>query len=272
MGTHTSLRSHSASISRPAKAGFAALLVAGLTVTSLAVGLPGAYAATAIGLGTADSYVVLAGSTVTNTVTPTVLNGDLGVHPGAAITGFPPGLVIGGTTHAADAHAAQAKVDLVTAYNSATSQAADATLAVELGGLTLLEGVYTFPVTAGLTGTVTLQGGPDDVWVFQIPETLITASNSTVLLTGGARACNVFWQVGSSATLGSETDFVGTIMALTSITVNSGTTVEGRALARNGAVTLDNNVFTDPRCDDGEPGPPGPPGTPGEPGAPGEPG
>ncbi|WP_202980449.1 ice-binding family protein [Microbacterium caowuchunii] len=231
----------------------------------MTLSVPAAFAATAIDLGTADSYVVLGGSTVTNTGTPTVLNGDLGVHPGTAITGFPPGLVTGGTTHAGDTHAAQAKIDLVTAYDSATSQAPIATLATELGGQTLVEGVYTFSSTAGLTGAVTLQGGPDAVWVFQIPDTLITASSSTVVLDGGARACNVFWQVGSSATLGSGTDFVGTIMAMTSITVDFGATVEGRALARNGAVTLDNNVFTDARCDDDEAGNPDEPVTPGDP-------
>jgi len=198
-------------------------------------------------LGTAESYAVLAGSAVTNTG-PSVINGDLGVSPGMAVTGFPPGLV-NGAIHRGDAEAAQAQADVTTAYNDAAGRPSTP-VATELGNREFLAGVYSNSTELGLTGTVTLNGqnDPSSVWIFQAGSTLITASNSTVALTNGADPCNVFWQVGSSATLGTGTTFVGTILALTSITVQNGTTVEGRALARNGAVTLDNNVFNLPEC------------------------
>jgi len=201
-------------------------------------------------LGTAQSFAVLGGSTVTNTG-PTVINGtNVGVSPGSAITGFPPGIVTApGTIHKADAVARQAQSDVTTAYNVLAGQPCGKTLATELGGLTLTAGVYC-QATAGLTGTLTLdaQGDPNAVFVFQVASTLITASNSSVLVINGGSACNVYWQIGSSATLGTNTAFVGNILALTSITVNTGTTVAGRALARNGAVTLDTNRFTPSAC------------------------
>ncbi|CAN5449889.1 hypothetical protein BH24ACT7_BH24ACT7_03210 [soil metagenome] len=226
-----------------------ALVVALLPVVLL-VAQPTASAAPApVGLGTAGSFAVLAGSAVTNTG-PSVIDGDLGVSPGTAITGFPPGIVLG-TIHAGDAVAAQAQSDLTIAYNDAAGRACDTDLTgQDLGGLTLTSGVYCFSSSAQLTGALTLdaQGDPDAVFIFQIGSTLITASGSTVNLINGAQACNVFWQVGSSATLGTNSTFRGTILALTSITVTTGTTIEGRALARNGAVTLDNNVITTPMC------------------------
>jgi len=201
-------------------------------------------------LGTAQSFAVLGGSTVTNTG-PTVITGaNLGVSPGSAITGFPPGIVTApGTIHKADAVAKQAQSDVTTAYNVLAGQACGKTLATELGGLTLPAGVYC-QATSQLTGTLMLdaQGDPNAVFVFQVASTLITASNSSVLVINGGSACNVYWQVGSSATLGTNTAFVGNILALTSITVNTGATVAGRALARNGAVTLDNNRFTPSAC------------------------
>jgi hypothetical protein len=201
-----------------------------------------------VGLGTADSFAVLAGSTVTNTG-PSVITGDLGVYPGSAVTGFGPGIVIGGTIHAADAVAAQAKSDLTVAYNDAAGRATSANVGADLVGQTFVPGVYTGQ-TLGLTGTVTLdaQGDPDAVFIFQASSTLITASASRVALIGGASACNVYWQVGSSATLGTSSDFVGSVLALTSITATTGATVRGRLLARNGAVTLDDNVITRPTC------------------------
>ncbi|MCR2763558.1 ice-binding family protein [Microbacterium sp. zg.B48] len=256
MGAHTSKPARLTHARRPYRTAAAAAVALGMTLAGLTAVIPSAYAAaTPIDLGTADSYVVLGGASVTNTG-PSTLDGDLGVHPGTAISGFPPGLVTGGTTHSADAHAAQAKVDLVTAYNSAVAQPLGETISADLGGRTLLEGVYTSGSSMALTGEVTLNGDADAVWVFQMGSTLTTASASMVTLTGGAQACNVFWQVGSSATLGTNSDFVGTIMALTSITVTTGTEVTGRALARNGEVTLDNNVFVDPGCADSgeEPG------------------
>ncbi|WP_370261428.1 ice-binding family protein [Streptomyces sp. V4I8] len=226
-----------------------ALVVVAVTPTRAAA------VATAVELGTAESFAVLGGSAVTNTG-PTVINGDLGVSPGSAVTGFPPGIV-NGATHVTDAVAAQAQSDLTTAYNDAAGQAPDVTFPddppVELGGRTLTPGVYNAPVSAAITGTLTLdaEGDPDAVWVFQVGSTLTTASASQVSLINGASPCNVFWQIGSSATLGTNSDFVGTIMALTSISVTTGTSIEGRALARNGAVTLDSNVITRPLCEGG---------------------
>ncbi|WP_374202862.1 ice-binding family protein [Saccharothrix sp. S26] len=147
--------------------------------------------------------------------------------------------------------AAQAQADLTVAYDDAAGRAPTGqALPADLVGLTLVGGVYRASGATELNGTLTLdgQGDPNTVWIFQIPSTLITGSASVVSLINGARACNVFWQVGSSATLGTNSDFVGTIMALTSITVNTGADVQGRALARNGSVTLDDNTFTTDVC------------------------
>jgi len=223
-----------------------ALTVAMAAIAAVGVG-PAAAATAPVGLGTAGSFAVLAGSTVTNTG-PSVINGDLGVRPGTSITGFPPGLV-NGTQHSADAVALQAQKDLTIAYNDAAGRAPTATVTADLGGQTLVAGVYT-GTTLSLTGTLTLdaQGNPNAVFIFQSAKTLITASASRIVLINGADPCNVFFQVGSSATLGTNSVFVGTILALTSITANTGATVAGRLLARNGAVTLDSNTITRPNC------------------------
>jgi Ice-binding-like len=199
-----------------------------------------------VDLGTAAAFAVLAGTTVTNTG-PTVVTGDLGVSPGSAVTGFPPGVVIG-TIHAADATAAQAQLDLTAAYNDAATRTPTGALPAAIGGLTFTPGVYNAPAAVGLTGTVTLdgQGDPNAVFIFQVGSALTTASGSVVNLINGARACNVFWQIGSSATLGTGSSFAGNILALTSITVTTGVTVDGRTLARNGAVTLDTDAITRP--------------------------
>lgn len=200
-------------------------------------------------LGTAQNFAVLGGSTVTNTG-PTIIDGDLGVSPGTAITGFPPGTV-NGTIHAADAVAAQAQNDVTTAYNALAGTACNVNLTgQDLGGLTLTPGVYCFSSSAQLTGTLTLnaQGNPDAVFIFQIGSALTTASNSSVSVINGGQNCNVFWQIGSSATLGTNTQFVGNILALTSITLQTGTTLAGRALARNGAVTMDSNTVSRSLC------------------------
>lgn len=202
-----------------------------------------------VGLGTAGSYVVIGGQAVTNTG-PSLLGGDLAVSPGSAITGFPPGIA-GGATHAADAPAAQAQLDVTTAYNDAAGRALTATVAGDLGGSTRVAGVYRSTSTLALTGTVTLDGqnDPDSVFIFQIASGLTTASNSSVSLINGAKACNVFWQVGSSAVLGTGTTFKGTVLALASISVGTGSPIEGRMFARNGQVSLDTNAITLPVCD-----------------------
>ena len=230
------------------------LLPASAFAMALAVALPGgqAYAAEpAVGLGTAAPYAVLAGTTVTNTG-PSTISGSVGVAPGSAVDGFPPGQVGNGTIHAADAQALQAQNDLTTAFNDAAGRGpgTDET-GKNLGGQTLTPGVYTASTSMNLTGTVTLNalGDPAAVFIFQAGSTLLAASSSRVALIGAAQPCNVFWQVGSSATIGTGSTFVGTVMALTTITLQTGATVQGRMLARNGAVTLDTNTFIRPACD-----------------------
>ena len=227
----------------------------GLGLAALALLLVAVLATTAqaatVGLGTAGSFSILGGSTVSNTG-PSVLSADLGVSPGAAITGFPPGTVLG-ATHANDAVAHQAQLDLVTAYDDAAGRSSTATVSGDLAGRTLNPGVYTSASSLGLTGDLTLNAGgdPNAVFVFQAGSTLTTGSGSHVLLSGGAQACNVFWKVGSSATIGTATAFTGNILALTSISMTTGATLDGRALARNGAVTLDTNSVTRSPCTTG---------------------
>jgi hypothetical protein len=200
-----------------------------------------------IPLGAAGSYSVLGGSTVTNTG-PTTVTGNLGVSPGSAVTGFPPGVVVSGSIHAADASAAQAQASVTTAYNTAAGLPCTTNLTgQDLGGLVLTPGVYCFNSSAQLTGTLTLdaQGSSTAFFLFQIGSTLTTASASQVMVINAPPAnCddNIFWQVGSSATLGTGTSFQGNILALTSITLTTAATVNGRTLARNGAVTLDSNL------------------------------
>jgi len=224
--------------------------VAGSLLVLLCLLVP-ASAFAQVPLGTAANFGVLGGSAVTNTG-PTVITGDVGVSPGSSVTGFPPGTVVGGTIHAADAAAGQAQSDLTTAYNAAAGTACGTDLTgQDLGGLTLTPGVYCFDTSAQLTGTLTLdlQGDPDAVFLFQIGSTLTTASASSVALANsGGTTCppNVNWQIGSSATLGTGSSFTGNILALTSITLTTGTSMNGRTLARNGAVTLDTNTVT--RC------------------------
>ena len=202
-----------------------------------------------VGLGTAAQFAVLAGTTVTNTG-PSTIAGSVGVYAGTAVTGFPPGLVTSGSIHSADGVAQQAQSDLTTAYLDAAARTPASPVTSDLGGQTLNPGVYKAPSGMGLTGTVTLdgQGDPNAVFIFQAGSTLTTASGSSVSLTGGAQACNVFWVVGSSATLGTNSSFAGTVMALTSASVQTGATVAGRVLARNGEVSLDDNTFTPAAC------------------------
>jgi hypothetical protein len=194
------------------------------------------------------NFSVLAGTTVTNTGS-TVVSGDVGVCPGTAVTGFPPGLA-GGTIHLADGVASLAQATLTAGYIDAAGRAGGTSVAGDLVGQTLTSGVYTSTSSLANSGDLTLdaQGNPSAVFIFQISSTLTTGSGSHVVLANGAKACNVFWQVGSSATLGTNSVFKGTIMALTSITVTTGVNLEGRALARNGAVTLDTDVITGCTC------------------------
>jgi hypothetical protein len=196
---------------------------------------------------TLTTFSVLGGSTVTNTG-PTVVTGNLGVSPGSAVTGFPPGIVTGGTINAANGLAATAQGELTSAYNTAAGLMSTGGAPGIIGTLTLTPGVYFIPTSLSLNGPLTLdaQGNPNAQFVFQIGSTLTTASSSSVLLINNAQAANVFWQVGSSATLGTTSTFVGNILALTSITLTTGATLNGRALARNGAVTLDSNTITLP--------------------------
>ena len=227
-----------------------AVVVLVVAVTALLLPSPPVGASeAAVGLGRAEPFAVLAGTTVTNTG-PTVVSGDLGVSPGTAMTGWPPGIDTNGTPHSADAAAAGAQDDLGTAWVNAGGRATTTTVSADLGGQTLVGGVYTAPAVLALNGTVTLDAAhvADTVWIFQAGSELTTGSSAVVSLINGADPCNVFWEVGSSATLGTHTTFVGTILALTSITATTGTTVEGRLLARNGAVTLDSNLITRPSC------------------------
>ena len=224
------------------------VLLLALLLGPMAVASP-AQAQSSVDLGTARQFAVLAGAGVTNTG-PTVVNGDLGTSPTPAVTGFPPGEV-NGEIHAGDPVAAEAQDDLTTAYNEAAGAGPGTTVNTELGGQTLTPGVYDSQSgTFEITGTLTLdaEGDPNAVFIFQTESTLITASGSRVRLINGAQACNIFWQVGSSATLGTNSIFKGNILALTDITANAGATVDGRLLARNGAVTLNNNTITRATC------------------------
>jgi len=197
-------------------------------------------------LGSAAPFGVLAATTVT-TVPTTTINGDLGVSPGNTVSGAP---ILNGTLHLGDPIAAQAQLDLTIAYNDAAGRTVAAiTVAGNLGGQTLAPGLYKSATSLEISsGDLTLdaQGDPNAVWIFQMGSTLVTTVGRQVILTGGAQAANIFWQVGSSATIGASSIFRGTILADQSITMNTGATLDGRTLARNGAVALDANTITVP--------------------------
>ncbi|TKA65270.1 hypothetical protein B0A49_11222, partial [Cryomyces minteri] len=217
-----------------------------LGLSTLTVGLLlAAFADAQLTLGSASSFSVLGASTVTSTGL-TVLTGDVGVSPGTAITGFPPG-VFTGTLHSADAVALAAQADAHTAYNAAAGLAPTQSLTgQDLGGLTLGPGVYNFASSGGLTGVLTLDAGgnANAQFVFQFGSTITTATASQVVLINGAKPCNVFWQVGSSATLGTGTMFAGNVIALASVTANSNVMAQGGLFALNAAVTMINDQIT----------------------------
>ena len=201
-------------------------------------------------MGRAASFAVLGGSTVTNSGA-TAITGDLGVSsPGVEVTGFPPGTMARGAQHVGDPAANQAQADAQSAYAVLAGKPCTGSLTgQDLGGKTLAPGVYCFTSSAELTGQLVLDGhgkGDKGVWVFQIASTLTTATNSSVLMRNGAHSGNVFWQVGSAATLGTGTVFAGNIVAYSSITMNTASNLSGRALARE-AVTMDNNKIQSPK-------------------------
>ncbi|MGI8571217.1 MAG: ice-binding family protein [Solirubrobacteraceae bacterium] len=237
------------------------LLASGLACAAV----PAVASASAVNLGTASPFVVLGGSSVTNTG-PSVLNGDLGVAPGTSLVGFGLPAVVNGATHDNDGVAGLAQNDLTTAYGVAAGQPVppgNVLTGQDLGGMTLAPGAYSFSSSAQLTGQLTLDaaGNPNAQFVFEIGSTLTTASASSVLLVNGASPCNVYWQVGSSATLGTTTAFQGNVLAHASISLDNGATVQGRLLASTGGVTLINNVIDGSMCGTSTtpPGPPAPP-------------
>ena len=201
-------------------------------------------------MGSAANFEVLGASTVTNTGPTIISGGNLGLSPGSSVTGFPPGtLTPPAVMHLTDPVAAQAQLDLSIAYNYAAGLTGAALLPGDMSGLTLTPGLYKTSSTVMLSGgnvTLDAQGNANAVFIFQIGSTLTTITSTQVVLAGGAQAKNIFWQVGSSATLGTNSIFKGTILALTSITITTGVNLEGRALAQNGAVTLDSNMITAP--------------------------
>lgn len=193
-----------------------------------------------------SNLAVLAGASITNTGA-TNITGDMGLSPGTSIGGFPPG-ILNGTIHINDAIANQAKLDLVAAYNNAAGRTATDMLTVSgnLGGLTLTPGLYKSTSSLSLSSgnlTFDAKGNSDAVFIIQIASSLTTTSGRKVILSGGAKASNIFWQVGSSATFGTTTIFKGNVMAMQSITFNTGATLDGRALARNGNVTMAGNTI-----------------------------
>jgi hypothetical protein len=224
-----------------------AVLLASVAVIGVAIIPSAAHADTTIdgpiGLGTAETFAILAGSTVTMVPANPII-GDIGLSPGTAVTGYN-ALTHSGAYEIATGVADQAKVDLTTAFNTAASLSPNLSALADLTGPSYGPGVYSGDALS-VSGVLTLDGGAESVWVFQAASTLTVATGAVISVTGGASACNVFWQVGTSATIGGGAAFVGTVMADQSITLVTGATVSGRLLARIGAVNLDQNTITRP--------------------------
>jgi hypothetical protein len=219
----------------------AALAVA--VLVGVGIGASSAQAADApVELGTAASFGVLGGQTVTNTG-PSLVRGNIGVAPGSAVTGFPPGITTG-VFQQATAVATVAQTDLTAAYLDAEGRTPLAVGLTELGGMNLIPGVYSGGALT-ITGDLTLTGDASSVWIFQAGSSMVTGPGSRVLLSGPINPCNVFWQIDSTATLATGSTMVGTVMALTTINAQTNTTIDGRLLARNGEVTLDATTFID---------------------------
>jgi hypothetical protein len=201
-----------------------------------------------VNLDCAANFAILSGSTVTNTGPTIISNGDLGLSPGSAVTGFPPGTIVGGAIRVNDVLANNAKLCLTTAYNDAAGRTtAPITVSGNIGGQTLAPGLYKSTSALAISsGDLTLAGPANAVWIFQVASTFTTTAGRQVILSGGAQAQNVFWQVGTSATLGTTSNVKGNILADQSITLNTGAVLEGRALTRIGAVSLDSNSVTKP--------------------------
>ena len=224
-----------------------------LVAISTSLSVSGSASQPRVNLGLASTFAVLAGQGISNTG-PTTASGtegaDFGSAPLGTFTGDTSVTTTGTKYTALNAAVSSAQDDLTTAYNSAAGRTPSVPIAADLGGLELTEGVYNSASSIGLTGALTLNGenNPDAVWIFQAGSTLTTLSGSSIVLINGADPCNVFWQVGSSATFGTGSSFVGHVMALTSITATTGATFDGQLLARNGAVTLDTNTIVNNPC------------------------
>jgi LPXTG-motif cell wall-anchored protein len=234
------------------------LIMLALLLVAMAIPVVSYAAQATVNLGTTSNFAVLAGTTITNTGS-TIINGstggDVGLYPG---TDFPgqADVTLSGAVHLTDDVAKAAQKDLVAAYDDAAGRTPVTRIPTELGGTTLTPGVYdSASGTFQITGTLTLdaKGDPDGVFIFLMDSTLITASDSVVNPINSARFCRIFWKVGSSATLGTNSNFVGHIFALTSIAAQNGATIQGQLLARNGAVTLDNNTITNGLCATAQP-------------------